>query len=257
MANTDAMQSRVTLVLEDVKNIRVIRGDFKKICDHTPRQVVEHAVLFNMPYLQGDQEARILQGLYNLQFEVENVLQLAVGRVLNQQNICTHALIMRFPTIEVLLDYCQSEALSNITAKMAPHLYGEFIVDYLASVTDKLEVNGKALPEPQSGLKWISLTFLRVKEAVCPGAVDRVIQSLSDAAEQLDYVKELTVGSNLYVRGNTFSHAFAVYVPSAEALEKLLKDPCYSAVLQDQVLPVSSKTLSVKFLTFKPVLSAL
>lgn len=244
-------------MVDDLKNIRVIRGDFKKLRDHTPRQVVEHAVLFNMPYLQGDQEARILQGLYDLQFEFENVLQLAVGRVLNQQNICTHALIMRFPTIQVLLDYYRSEALSNITAKMVPHIYDEFVVDYLASVTDKLEINGKGLPELQSGLKWINLTFLRIKEDVCQGAVESVIQSLSAAAEQLDYVKEFTIGSNLYVRDKTFSHAFAVYVPSAEALEKLRKDPCYSAVLQDQVLPISCKTLSVKFLTYKPVLSAL
>ena len=45
------------------------------------------------------------------------------GRVLNKQSICTHALVIRFPSIEVLLAYYKSDAHSNLSARIAPFLH--------------------------------------------------------------------------------------------------------------------------------------
>ena len=45
------------------------------------------------------------------------------GRVLDKQSICTHALVIRFPSIEVLLAYYKSDAHANIAARIAPFLH--------------------------------------------------------------------------------------------------------------------------------------
>ena len=45
------------------------------------------------------------------------------GRVLNKQSMGTHALVIRFPSIEVLLAYYKSDAHSNLSARIAPFLH--------------------------------------------------------------------------------------------------------------------------------------
>jgi hypothetical protein len=70
-------------------NNNVFSFTFGMIC----RQVIEHAVLLNLPFLQGDQESDILRILYSLQFEFDPILQLSVGKELfmsSRTHIHTH-----------------------------------------------------------------------------------------------------------------------------------------------------------------------
>lgn len=158
--------------------------DEKKIA--ISRQVVEHTVLFCMPHLQSDKEALILQGLHYLQFEYKEILQLSAGRVLANDNFCTHALVCRFPSSESLLQYYKSQSLANIAAKMIPFLHREYTVDYMVSVTDddNIVLNRKG--------SFVHITFLKVKADVRLEALEDMLESLTAMAQGLNYVTDLT-----------------------------------------------------------------
>eukprot|EP00250_Pteridium_aquilinum_P003802 c14086_g1_i1 orf=189-956(+) len=255
MASSQAKHSRVTLVLENVKEVRSVHSiqsedtqDPKGDCK--PSSVVEHLVLFNMPYLQGDQEAMILRALYDLQFQFDNINVLIVGRVLNKADNITHGLFMRFPTVEILRAYYKSDALSNVANLMTPHLHGEICVDYV-SATGYLDTN-------QRDPLCATATFVRRKRDVCPDEMDCALHSLVAAVDSLSYVKDFTVGSNLFLRGDKFyTHGFAGYVKAVGDLDDLAEDSHYTKVLHHQVLSRSSSTITVNVMAFKPISSSL
>lgn len=254
MASSQAKHARVTLLLENVKEFRSIKsGDTQASegeIDCKPSSVVEHLVLFNMPYLQGGQEAAILHALYDLQFHFENIKVLIIGRVLNKVDNITHALFMRFPTVEILQAYYKSDVLKNVAAIMHPHLHGEITVDYV-SATGYLDMN-------QRDPICATATFIRRKRDVCPDEVDCALHSLVAAVDDVSYVKDFTVGSNLFLRGDKFfTHGFAGYVKTVVDLDKLAEDSDYTKVLHHKVLPLSSSTITVNVMAFKPISSAL
>ncbi|KAH7290654.1 hypothetical protein KP509_30G058100 [Ceratopteris richardii] len=227
-------------------------------CDNKPKPcdegksspAVEHVVLFNMPFLQGDQEARVLHALYDLQFRLDSVDALVVGRVLNKVENVTHVLFIRFQTIENLTHFYRSDALSTVLCLMAPHIHGEIVIDYVSS-TGHLQTECK---DPVS----MSLTLLRKKRDVSPGEMDCALFSLKALAEGYCFVNDFTFGSNLFISGDKYyTNAFAAFAKSLCELDALLEDMNYAKLLHLKVLPLSCSTITVNVLAFKPIKSCL
>ncbi|KAH7282587.1 hypothetical protein KP509_35G038000 [Ceratopteris richardii] len=217
-------------------------------CKSSP--AVEHVILINMPFLQGDQEAKVLRCLYDLQFRFECVDALVVGRVLNKVENVTHCLFMRFPTLETLKNFYKSDALSKVLCSMAPHLHGEIVVDYVSS-TGPLDTECK---DPVC----MSLTLLRRKRDVPPGEMDCSLFSLKTLADGYCFVSDFSFGSSLYIcRGKHYTNAFASFTKSLCDLDKLLEDLQYTKLLHLKVLPLSCNTIHVNVLAFKPIKSCL
>lgn len=259
MASFDAKHARGTLLLESVNGLRSLKSDANLVqvsCQSgnaCPKRssVVEHLVFFNMPYLQGDQEAAILQALYDMQFKYENVLLLVVGRNLNMGvgNV-THALFMRFPTVKILQSYYKSDVLSEVAYLMVPHLHGEITVDYVTSA-GFLDPSKK---EPMCA----TATFLRRKRDVSSEKMERALFSLVKTLDDASYVADITAGSNLFVRGDKFyTHACATYVDTVTDLDKLAEDSQYTTVLKEDALPLSSRNITVNIMAYKPIKAAL
>ncbi|MCO5607038.1 hypothetical protein L7F22_061229 [Adiantum nelumboides] len=252
MAVSYAKPSRAMPTCDSMDDTFPGNCDEKKRCndDCKPSSAVEHWVLFNMPFLQGDQEAKILRALYDLQYQFDNVDAFIVGRVLNKVERVTHALYVRFPTVEMLKDYYKSEALSRVICAMLPHLHGEICVDYV-SATAPLDTNQK---EPMCA----TVTLMRQKRDVCSGEIDCALHTLMGAVDDLGFVTGFTAGSNVFIRGDKhFTHGFAGYVKSVCELEKLTENTHYSKVLHHKVLPLSCNTVTVNVLAFKPIKSCL
>ncbi|KAH7352987.1 hypothetical protein KP509_19G073700 [Ceratopteris richardii] len=215
----------------------------------TDSSAVEHVVLLNMPFLQGDQEAKILHCIYDLQFNFCSVEALVVGRVLNKVENVTHALLIRFSTVETLAGFSKSEALSKIMCLMSPYIHGAIVVDYV-SATGHLDTSCK---EPTC----LTITLMRRRKGVSPGEMDCALHSLKTLADGFCFVEDFTFGSNLFISGDKyFTNGFAGFTKSLCDLDKLLEDVQYSKLLCS-VLPLSCSTVTVNVLAFKPIKACL
>eukprot|EP00249_Psilotum_nudum_P014670 c24948_g1_i1 orf=196-990(+) len=93
------------------------------------RRVIEHVTLFQMNEdFSKDQATVMLDYLYTMQYQMRGIIAVSLGYVNNNAEGCTHASVMRFPSVETLKAYYEHPIRTMIT--------NEYIIPYQHSGED-------------------------------------------------------------------------------------------------------------------------
>eukprot|EP00249_Psilotum_nudum_P014681 c24948_g1_i8 orf=196-1134(+) len=212
------------------------------------RRVIEHVTLFQMNEdFSKDQATVMLDYLYTMQYQMRGIIAVSLGYVNNNAEGCTHASVMRFPSVETLKAYYEHPIRTMITNEYIIPYQHEFIcVDYEADVQDDIMSIFRRGEEFERGVE--NVMFLKVKEGIGPGIVQQALRSLSDLIQDFgSLVVQHTAGTNFGNLNKDYTHGMITRFPSEEAKTIFTQHPSFLEVMENKVFPMSSKVLSVDF----------
>ncbi|XP_024520979.1 stress-response A/B barrel domain-containing protein UP3 isoform X2 [Selaginella moellendorffii] len=184
------------------------------------RKVVDHLVLLKMKEdLTEEQETTMLDNVYTLQYHFRGILCVSLGRILSEnQERCTHGILMRFASKDLLLKYNEHPTHSKVAKEFVlPYCNGFITADFEAEVEDSLEPLFRRGEEFESGIEHIIL--LKVSESASADRVQDMLQSLCKLAEMLPTVLvQLTAGVIFSAQNQGYTHAIVARLPSGSKL---------------------------------------
>ncbi|XP_024517916.1 stress-response A/B barrel domain-containing protein UP3 isoform X3 [Selaginella moellendorffii] len=196
------------------------------------RKVVDHLVLLKMKEdLTEEQETTMLDNVYTLQYHFRGILCVSLGRILSEnQERCTHGILMRFASKDLLLKYNEHPTHSKVAKEFVlPYCNGFITADFEAEVEDSLEPLFRRGEEFESGIEHIIL--LKVSESASADRVQDMLQSLCKLPEMLPTVLvQLTAGVIFSAQNQGYTHAIVARLPSEDALEAFNKHEAYVSV---------------------------